>query len=54
MQAIMLRRQHLTQKIMTFIGQLQVQTTAIIVAFAALNPAALFQLIGDARGVGAR
>ncbi|SVM48980.1 Uncharacterised protein [Klebsiella pneumoniae] len=30
------------------------QAATIVIAFAALNPAAFFQLVGNARGVGAR
>ena len=52
-QAIVLRWQHLAQEFVTFIGQLQMQAAAIVIAFTALNPAALFQLIGNSGGVGA-
>ncbi|VTN11110.1 Uncharacterised protein [Raoultella terrigena] len=53
MQAVVLRRQNLAQKLMTFVGKLQMQTAAIVIAFTAFNPAAFFQLVGNARGVGA-
>jgi hypothetical protein len=37
---------------MTFVGQLQMQAAAIVVAFTALNPAAFFQFIGNTGCVG--
>lgn len=53
-QAVMLRRQDFTQKLMTLFGQLQMQTAAIVIALAAFNPAAFFQFISDTGGVGTR
>jgi hypothetical protein len=37
---------------MTFVGELQMQAAAIVVAFATLNPAAFFQFIGNTGCVG--
>ena len=54
MQTVMLRRQNLIQELATFIGELQVQAAAVVIAFATFNPATLFQLIGNAGGIGAR
>ena len=51
-QAIVLRWQHLAQELVTFIGQLQMQAAAIVVAFTALNPAALFEFIGNTGRIG--
>src|SRR5690606_28282672 len=50
-QAVVLRWQDLTQELVTFVGQLQMQATAVVIAFTAFNPAALFQLISDTGGV---
>lgn len=41
------------QEFVTFIGQLQMQTAAVVVAFTALNPAAFFQFISDTGRIGA-
>ena len=54
MQAVMLRRQNLVKEFATFVGELQMQAAAVIVAFTTFNPAAFFQFIGDAGGVGSR
>ncbi len=51
-QAIVLRWQHLTQELVTFVGQLQIQAAAIVVAFTAFNPATLFKLIGNTGRIG--
>lgn len=46
-QAVVLRWQHFAQEFVTFLGQLQMQAAAIVIAFTAFNPAALFQFIRD-------
>ena len=53
LQALMLRRQQLTQELIPFFSEMQMEAATIVITLATLDPAAFLQFIGDARGVGA-